>query len=170
MEKIWDSWHTVMIITLYFPKLSYIHYYYYCKVKYIFSMPLVSVHFAPRPNVTTCPYRLGGLPSWLWPKCNRFLRLGPPQGTLTFPRLCEWWYVWAWSIRRSFKPKFYRLPRPWSLLGSSPTRENSHVRTENRPRDLRVISQKCSPPSHEAGPVHLVLKNVYRIQVKQLRS
>jgi hypothetical protein len=29
-------------------------------------------------NATTCPYRLRGLPSWFWRKCNRLLRLGRP--------------------------------------------------------------------------------------------
>jgi hypothetical protein len=27
--------------------------------------------------------------------------------------------IWIWSTRRGLKPKFYRLPRPWSLWGSS---------------------------------------------------
>jgi hypothetical protein len=63
-----------------------------------------------------------------------------------------WWYVWAWSARRNLKPKFYRLPRPWSLWGSSPARENSHCRTGNRTRDLMTSSQNFWPPSHEADP------------------
>jgi hypothetical protein len=29
-------------------------------------------------NATICPHRLRGSPSWLWPKCNRPLRLGRP--------------------------------------------------------------------------------------------
>jgi hypothetical protein len=45
------------------------------------------------PNATTCPYRLHGLHSWLWPKCNLLLRLGRPWGAVTLPRWCEWWYV-----------------------------------------------------------------------------
>jgi hypothetical protein len=28
--------------------------------------------------------------------------------------------VWAWSVRGGLKPKFYRLPRAWSLWGCSP--------------------------------------------------
>jgi hypothetical protein len=44
--------------------------------------------------------------------------------------------------------KFYKLPRPWSLWGSSPARENSHGRTVNRTRHLMFSSQKLWPPSH----------------------
>jgi hypothetical protein len=60
----------------------------------------------------TCPCRLHGPPSWLWPKCNRLLRLGHKQGVVTSPQWCEWWwwYVWAWSTRTGLKPKFYELP------------------------------------------------------------
>jgi hypothetical protein len=45
-------------------------------------------------------------------------------------------YVWAWSTRRGLELKFYKLPRPWSLWGSSRTRENTHCKTGNRIRDL----------------------------------
>jgi hypothetical protein len=62
-----------------------------------------------------------------------------------------WWYVWAWSAKRGLKPKFYRLPRPWSQLGSSSARENSHSRTGNRTQDFMVSSHKFWPPRHEAG-------------------
>jgi hypothetical protein len=36
-------------------------------------------------NVTTCPYRLRGPPSWLCPKCNRLLRLGARRAPLSCP-------------------------------------------------------------------------------------
>jgi hypothetical protein len=104
----------------------------------------------PQSNAATCPYRLRGPPFWLWPKCNRRLSLGRPSGVVTLPRWCEWWYVWT-STRRGLKPTFYRIPRPWSLWGSSSARENSHGRTGIRTRDLMVSSQKFWPPSHEAG-------------------
>jgi hypothetical protein len=81
-----------------------------------------------------------------------YTSLGRPQGAVTLLRGCEWWrYVWAWSTRRGLKPKFYRLPRPWSLWGSSPARENSHIKTGNRTRNLMLSSQKLWPPSHETG-------------------
>jgi hypothetical protein len=48
----------------------------------------------------------------------------------------------------------YRLPRPWSLWGSYPARENSHSTTGNRTRDLMASSQKFWPPSQETGHVH----------------
>jgi hypothetical protein len=54
--------------------------------------------------------------------------------------------MWARSTRGGLKPKFYKLPRPWSLWGYSLPREDSHGRTGNRTRDLMVW-----PPSHEAG-------------------
>jgi hypothetical protein len=43
------------------------------------------------------------------------------------------------------------LPRPWSLWGFYPVRENSHGRTGNRTMDLMVSSQTFWLPSHEAG-------------------
>jgi hypothetical protein len=101
--------------------------------------------------VTTCPYRLRGPPSWLWPKCYRLLSLGRPKDAVTLPRWCEWWYVWAWSAGRGLKPKSYRLTRPWSLWGSSTARENSHGRNGNRTRDFMFSSQKLWTPSHKAG-------------------
>jgi hypothetical protein len=60
-------------------------------------------------------------------------------------------HIWAWSIRRSLKPNFYKLPRPGSLWGSSSAREKPHGRTANRARDLMVSSLKFWSPSHEAG-------------------
>jgi hypothetical protein len=80
------------------------------------------------------PYGLRGLLSRFWSKCNRLLRLGRPQGAVTFTRWCEWWYIYIYErgVPGSLKPKFYRLPRPWRLWGSSPTRENSHGLNGNR--------------------------------------
>jgi hypothetical protein len=63
------------------------------------------------------------------------------------------------EYQEGLKPNFYKLPRPWSLWGSSPSRENSHGRTGNRTRNLMVSSQKCWPPSHEAGHLWSVLDN-----------
>jgi hypothetical protein len=45
-------------------------------------------------------------------------------------------YIRAWVTRRGLEPKVYKLPRPWSLWVSFPTRETSHCRTGNRTRDL----------------------------------
>jgi hypothetical protein len=39
------------------------------------------------------PYGLRGLPSRLWPKCNRLLRLGSPWGAVTLYRWGGWWYM-----------------------------------------------------------------------------
>jgi hypothetical protein len=36
------------------------------------------------------PYELRGLPSWLWLKCNRLLRLGRPLGAVTLSRWGGW--------------------------------------------------------------------------------
>jgi hypothetical protein len=77
---------------------------------------------------------------------------GAHRAQVMLLRLCEWWYVWTWSTRRGLKPKFYRLPRRWSLWGSSPTREIFRGRTLNRTQDLMASSQKLWQPSHEAGP------------------
>jgi hypothetical protein len=95
-------------------------------------------------------------PSWLWPKCNRLLRLGRPLDTVTLPRCCEWWYIWAWGARWGLKPKVYKLPRLRPLWGSSPIMENSHGRTGNRTRDLLSSRQESWPPGHEAGQYPIV--------------
>jgi hypothetical protein len=71
--------------------------------------------------------------------------------------------IWEWSTRKSLKPKFYKVLRPWSLWGSSPARENSHHKTENRTWDLMTSSQKFWPPSHEA--VHLAIARVSIVAV-----
>jgi hypothetical protein len=39
------------------------------------------------------PYELRALPSRLWPKCNRLLRLGRPWGSVTLSRWGGWWYL-----------------------------------------------------------------------------
>jgi hypothetical protein len=86
-----------------------------------------------------------------WPKCNRLPSLGCQYCAVILSWWYECWYVWACSTRTGLKPKFYKLPRPWSPWRSSPARENSHGRTRNWTRDLMVSSQKLWPPSHEAG-------------------
>jgi hypothetical protein len=70
------------------------------------------------------------------------------------------WVMICMSVgcQESLKPKFYRLPRPWSLWGTSSARENSGGRTENRTRDLMVSSQKFWPPTHEVGHSNLSLE------------
>jgi hypothetical protein len=47
---------------------------------------LWSFLFGPMPPHV--PYRLCGPPSWLWPNCNRLLRLGRPYGAVTLLRWC----------------------------------------------------------------------------------
>jgi hypothetical protein len=39
------------------------------------------------------PYGLRGLPSRLWPKCNRILRLGRPSSAVTLCWWGGWWYM-----------------------------------------------------------------------------
>ena len=43
------------------------------------------------------------------------------------------------------------LFRPWSPWESSPSRENSRGRAENRTLDLMISSQRLWPLDHEAG-------------------
>jgi hypothetical protein len=38
-------------------------------------------------------YGLRGLPSRLWPKCNRLLMLGRPWGAVTLSQWGGWWYM-----------------------------------------------------------------------------
>jgi hypothetical protein len=60
--------------------------------------------------------------------------------------------IWIWSTRKGLKPKFTKLPRPWSPRGSSPSRKNPHGRTGNLTWNLMISSQKLLPLDHEAGP------------------
>jgi hypothetical protein len=103
------------------------------------------------------------------PGCGRSVTIicgwGAHRAQLRCPDdVSDYTYIWAWSTRKDLKPKFYRLPRPWSLWGSSPARENPHGRTGNRNRDLMfsrssdyqatrlVSSDKCN--SIESIPFH----------------
>jgi hypothetical protein len=96
-----------------------------------------SYNIPPSPSATTCTYRFHGPLSWL----SDFWGWGAHRAQLRCPNdVSDDIYKWAWSTRRSLKPEFYKLPRPWSLWGSSPARENSHHRTENRTWDLMVSS------------------------------
>jgi hypothetical protein len=112
----------------------------FCSLSVLFISPFVvfSSHLTPLQlnfffsNTTACPYRLRSSPSWLWPMCNRLLRLGSQLDAIMLPRWSEWWYVLAWSTRRGLKTKFYRIHRLWSLWESSPERKNPHGRTGNR--------------------------------------
>jgi hypothetical protein len=101
---------------------------------YIFPMP---------PHV---PYGLRGLPSRLWPKCNRLLRLGRPWGAVMLSRWGGWWYM---NMKYQEGPT--KLPRPRPPWKSSPSSRNPHSRTGNRTRDLTISSQKLWSLYHEAG-------------------
>jgi hypothetical protein len=81
-------------------------------------LPFSSVYFVDSHNVwcffplsaTTCSSELSGLPSWLWLKCNRLLRLGRPRGAVTLSRWCVWWYIGGWNTRRGLKSKSTNYP------------------------------------------------------------
>jgi hypothetical protein len=59
------------------------------------NSPSLIVHekFFSSPMPPHVPYGLRGLPSRLWPKCNRLLRLGRPWGAVTLSRWGGWWYM-----------------------------------------------------------------------------
>jgi hypothetical protein len=97
------------------------------------------------------PYVLRGLPSRLWPKCNRLLRLGCPWGAVTLSRWGGWWYMNMRYQEGALNLSSTKLTRPWSPWGSSPSRKNPHGRNGNRTRDLMISSQKIWPLDHEAG-------------------
>jgi hypothetical protein len=62
--------------------------------------------FFPLPMPPHVPYVLRGLPSRLWPKCNRLLRMGRPWGAVTCPDELDG-DTRIWSTRNYLKPKFY---------------------------------------------------------------
>jgi hypothetical protein len=54
---------------------------------------LFLVHMFLSPMPPHVPHGLRGLPSRLWPKCNRLLRLGRPWGAVTLSQWGGWWYM-----------------------------------------------------------------------------
>jgi hypothetical protein len=101
------------------------------------------------------PYRLRGLPSRLWLKCNWFLRLERPWGAVTFTWWDAWWMViYVYGVPGGvINLSSTKLPRPWSPWESSPSRKNPHGRTGNRTQNLVISSQKLWPLDHEDGHV-----------------
>jgi hypothetical protein len=99
------------------------------------------------------PYGLRGLPSCLWPKCNRLMRLGRPWDAVTLSRWCGWWYMTMQVPGGALNLSSTKLLRPWSPRESSPSRKNPHGRTGNLTRDLMISSQKLWPPDHEASHI-----------------
>jgi hypothetical protein len=106
------------------------------------------------------PYRLRGLPSRLWPKCNRLLRLGRPWGAVTLSLWGGWWYT---CMNMKYVPggtlnlSSAKLPRPWSPWESSPLRKIPNVRAMNRTRDLMISSQKLWPLDQQFGRIFIVM-------------
>jgi hypothetical protein len=103
------------------------------------------------------PYGLCGLPSWLWLKCNRLLRLGHPWGMVTFVPV-GWMVIYGYgvpagalNINSTDYPDHGHHGDP-PLSGKNP-----HGRAVNRTRDLMIISQKRWPLDHEAGHPNIVL-------------
>jgi hypothetical protein len=99
------------------------------------------------------PYGLRGLPSRLWSKCNRLLRLGRPWGAVNVVPM-RWMVIYEYEVPGgALNLSSTKLPWPWSPWGSSPSRKNSHGRSGNRTRDFMISSQKLWPLDHEAGHI-----------------
>jgi len=64
-----------------------------------------------------------GPPSWLWRKCNRILRMGPPWGAVTLSRWCEGWYIGRWGVRRGLKSRSTSYPDHGHHWDPHPTRK-----------------------------------------------
>jgi hypothetical protein len=60
---------------------------------YSSNSPVQGLQYIIFSNATTCPSWTSWSPSWLWPKCNRLLRLGRPWGVVTLSRWGGWWYM-----------------------------------------------------------------------------
>jgi hypothetical protein len=61
--------------------------------KFVSGVERFVLHVVFFPVPSHVPYGLHGLPSRLWPKCNRLLRMGRPWGAVTLSRWGGWWYV-----------------------------------------------------------------------------
>jgi hypothetical protein len=100
--------------------------------------------FLPMPPHV--PYGHCGLPSRLWPMCNRLLRR-------SYVVLTRWMVIYGYEVPGGASNlNSTKLPRPWSPWGSSPSRKIPHSRTGNQTRDLIINSQKLWPLDHKAGP------------------
>jgi hypothetical protein len=88
----------------------------------------------------------------LWPKCDRLLRVERPWGTVYVVPV-RWVVMYEYEVPGGdLNLNSTKLPRPWSLWGSSASRKNPHGRTGNRTQeDLLISSQKLWPLDHEAG-------------------
>jgi hypothetical protein len=99
------------------------------------------------PMTPHVSYGLRGLPSRLWPKCNRLLRLG-----LSYVVSRRWMVIYEYEVTAgALNPSSTKLPIRWSRWESSPSRKNLHGGTGNRSRDLMISSQKLWPLDYEAG-------------------
>jgi hypothetical protein len=114
------------------------------------------------PNATTCPHRLRGPPSWLWPKCNRLLTVGAHRGRFRCPDDVRDMY--NRGVPGGPYTSMLQVNQTIVVMGISPTRKNSHGRTWNGTRDLAVSSQKFWPQRHEAGR-HTILFMCLTIQL-----
>jgi hypothetical protein len=108
-----------------------------------------NVIFFPMP--LHVPYGLRGLPSRLWPKCKRLLKLGRPWGAVTLSPWGGWWYMEYEVPGGGLNLSSTKLPRPWSPWEYTLLRKNPQCRTGNQTRDLIISSQKLWPLDHEAG-------------------
>jgi hypothetical protein len=119
-------------------------------------------------NVTTCPLWTSRSPLPVVAKCNRLLKLGRPWGAVTLSRWGGWWYMdMKYVPGGTLNLSSTKLPRPWSLWESFPSRKNPHVRTGNRTRDLMISSQKLWPLDHETGLYAHKLWNIIRHESKE---
>jgi hypothetical protein len=71
------------------------------------------------------------LPSRLWLKCNRLLRLGHPWGSVTFSGWGGWWYMDMKYQEGPLNLSSTKLHRTRSPYESSPSRKISHGRAGN---------------------------------------
>jgi hypothetical protein len=97
----------------------------------IFSTLYVYIYFFS-PIPPHVPYGLRGLPSRLWPKCNRLLRLSRRGGWLYMDM--KWMVIygyevdgdiWIWSTRRGLKHKLYWTTQTMVTMGIFSFKEKS---------------------------------------------
>jgi hypothetical protein len=104
--------------------------------------------YALFPMPSHVPYGLRGVPSRLWPKCNRRLRWDAHEAQLRCPDEVDGDIYEHEVPGGALNLNYTKLPRPWSPRGSSTSRKNPHGRTGNR------SGQKLWPLDHEAGLPH----------------
>jgi hypothetical protein len=149
LDAIWTLWDVKKMRKGYgntLQRYQIVHWQYWiCEV---FFSPLMPPHV---------PYWLRGLPFRLRPKCNRLLSLGRPWSPVTLSRLGGWWYMNIEYQEGALSLSSDKLPRPWSLWESSPSRKITMVEPGIEPGTLWSLVRNFDHSTTRLGSASFVI-------------